>query len=82
MSSANGNFPLLPNNIEEVHAFWIAGGSCDGCSIAAVGASSPSVEDLLRGVIPGVPKVVLHHPELKTTFTHHRFCVGAAQIVQ
>ena len=56
--------PKTSNHIEEVHAFWIAGGSCDGCSIAAVGASSPSVEDLLRGVLPGMPKVVLHHPVL------------------
>ena len=56
--------PRTSNHIEEVHAFWIAGGSCDGCSIAAVGASSPSVEDLLRGVLPGMPKVVLHHPVL------------------
>ncbi len=56
--------PKTSNHIEEVHAFWIAGGSCDGCSIAAVGASSPSVEDLLRGVLPGIPKVVLHHPVL------------------
>jgi len=56
--------PKVSNHIEEVHAFWIAGGSCDGCSIAAVGASSPSVEDLLRGVLPGMPKVVLHHPVL------------------
>lgn len=64
MASSNGNIASLPDNIEEVHAFWIAGGSCDGCSIAAVGATSPSVEDLLRGVLPGVPKVVLHHPVL------------------
>ena len=55
---------LLPDNIEEVHAFWIAGGSCDGCSIAAVGATSPSVEDLTNGTIPGAPKVILHHPVL------------------
>lgn len=60
----NGTKSLLPDAIEEIHAFWVAGGSCDGCSIAAVGASSPSVEDLLRGTIPGVPKVVLHHPVL------------------
>lgn len=64
MTARSETFALLPNNIEEVHAFWIAGGSCDGCSIAAVGASSPSVEDLLRGVLPGIPKVVLHHPVL------------------
>ncbi len=48
----------------EVHAFWLAGMSCDGCSIAAVGATQPSVESLLTGTIPGVPKVVLHHPVL------------------
>ncbi|MDX1667598.1 MAG: hypothetical protein R3350_10225, partial [Saprospiraceae bacterium] len=55
---------LLPDNIEEIHAFWMAGGSCDGCSIATVGASSPSAEDLMNGRIPGIPKVVLHHPVL------------------
>jgi hydrogenase small subunit len=55
---------LLPDNIEEVHAFWVAGGSCDGCSVAAVGATSPSVEDLTNGTIPGAPKVILHHPVL------------------
>ena len=67
LSDTNGLNSLLPNHIEEVHAFWIAGGSCDGCSIAAVGATSPSVEDLLRGVLPGMPKVVLHHPVLAVT---------------
>ena len=51
-----------PLNI--VHVFWIAGMSCDGCSIAATGATNPSVEDLLLGNIPGLPKVVLHHPVL------------------
>ncbi len=49
---------------QEVHAFWLAGMSCDGCSIAAVGATQPSVESLLLGNIPGLPKVVLHHPVL------------------
>lgn len=47
-----------------VHAFWLAGMSCDGCSIAAVGATQPPVEDLLLGHIPGVPKLILHHPVL------------------
>ncbi len=51
--------PLGP--IKVVHAFWLAGMSCDGCSIAAVGATAPSVEDLIAGTIPGVPRVVLHH---------------------
>lgn len=55
---------LLPNAIEEVHVFWLAGASCDGCSISALGATSPSVEDLINEQVPGIPKVVLHHPVL------------------
>ncbi|MDP1848281.1 MAG: hypothetical protein Q8K79_10865 [Solirubrobacteraceae bacterium] len=57
-----GGSPDGPLNI--VHVFWIAGMSCDGCSIAASGATNPSVEDLLLGRIPNLPKVVLHHPVL------------------
>ncbi len=57
-----GGSPDGPLNI--VHVFWIAGMSCDGCSIAATGATNPSVEDLLLGRIPNLPKVVLHHPVL------------------
>ncbi|CAN5719639.1 hydrogenase small subunit [soil metagenome] len=50
--------------VETVHAFWLAGMSCDGCSVSATGATNPSVEDLLTGAISGLPKVVLHHPVL------------------
>jgi hydrogenase small subunit len=57
-----GGSPDGPLNI--VHVFWIAGMSCDGCSIAATAGTNPSVEDLLLGRIPNLPKVVLHHPVL------------------
>src|SRR3954454_23430106 len=50
--------------LTEVHVFWLAGMSCDGCSVAVTGATNPSVEDLLAGAIPGLPKVILHHPVL------------------
>jgi hydrogenase small subunit len=50
--------------LEKVHAFWFAGMSCDGCSIATLGATAPPVEDLLTGRLPGVPRVVLHHPAI------------------
>ncbi|MGI8912847.1 MAG: hydrogenase expression protein HypE [Chloroflexota bacterium] len=50
--------------VKVVHAFWLAGMSCDGCSVAVTGASAPSVEDLLTGRLPGMPRVVLHHPVL------------------
>jgi hydrogenase small subunit len=46
---------------EKVHAFWLAGMSCDGCSIAVLGATAPKVEDLLAGTLPGLPVLSLHH---------------------
>ena len=65
--NGSGNIPrfaLDPGPVSEVHAFWLAGMSCDGCSISIVGAQQPSVEQLLLGSIPGLPKVILHHPVL------------------
>jgi hydrogenase small subunit len=55
--AAGGRGPL-----DKVHAFWLAGMSCDGCTISTTGASTPSVESLLLGSHPGIPRVVLHHP--------------------
>ena len=57
-------FTLGSGPIKEVHAFWLAGMSCDGCSVAAVGARNPSVEQLVNAGIPGLPRVILHHPVL------------------
>jgi hydrogenase small subunit len=48
--------------IEKVHAFWFAGMSCDGCTVSVTGATAPSVESLLLGAHPGLPRVILHHP--------------------
>ncbi len=59
-----GAFANEMGPIKEVHAFWMAGMSCDGCSIAAVGAKNPSVEQLMLQRIPGLPKIILHHPVL------------------
>jgi len=55
---------LKEGPLRTVHAFWLAGMSCDGCTIAAAGATNPSVEDLLAGNLPGLPQVILHHPVL------------------
>ncbi len=48
--------------IEKVHAFWFAGMSCDGCTVSVTGAGKPSIESLLLGAHPGLPRVILHHP--------------------
>jgi hydrogenase small subunit len=57
-----------------VIVFWLSGISCDGCSIAALGATEPAVEELLTGSLPGIPVVVLHHYALAIEsgdhFTH------------
>jgi hydrogenase small subunit len=56
--------------IKMVHVFWLAGMSCDGCTIAVASATNPGVEGLLAGTFPGLPKVVLHHPVLSVEAGH------------
>ena len=47
----------------EVHVVWITAGlGCDGDTIAMTAATQPSIEELVLGAIPGIPKVVLHNP--------------------
>src|SRR5881227_3573463 len=48
--------------LEKIHLFWFAGMSCDGCSVSVTGAQAPTLESLLMGAHPGIPRVVLHHP--------------------
>jgi hydrogenase small subunit len=49
----------------EVHVLWLTAGlSCDGDSVSVTAAEQPSIEDILLGAIPGLPKVHLHNPVL------------------
>jgi hydrogenase small subunit len=51
--------------VKEVHVLWITAGlSCDGDSVSTTAASQPSIEDIVMGAIPGLPKVHLHNPVL------------------
>ena len=59
-AEAGPNSRLGP--LEKVHVFWFAGASCDGCTVSVTGARSPSVESLMMGAHPGLPRVILHHP--------------------
>jgi hydrogenase small subunit len=46
-----------------VSILWLTTGlGCDGDSIAMTSATNPSLEDLLRGCLPGMPPVILHNP--------------------
>jgi len=52
-------------SVEEIDLLWITAGlGCDGDTIAMTAATQPSLEDLLSGAIPWIPKVNLHNPFL------------------
>src|SRR5580658_10082420 len=54
-----------PPAVSDVHILWITAGlSCDGDSVSVTAAEQPSIEDVLLGAIPGLPKVHLHNPVL------------------
>jgi len=61
---ADAAHPTRFGPLQKLHVFWFAGMSCDGCSVAATGATTPSIESLLLGAHPGLPRMVLHHPVL------------------
>ncbi len=51
--------------VEDVHILWITAGlSCDGDSVSITAATQPSIEDVVMGAIPRLPKVHLHNPVL------------------
>ncbi|HEY1593303.1 MAG TPA: hydrogenase expression protein HypE [Solirubrobacteraceae bacterium] len=48
-----------------VHVLWLTSGlGCDGDSVAMTSATSPSLEDLIRGALPGAPRIALYNPLL------------------
>src|SRR5579864_3304738 len=54
-----------PPDVKEIHIIWMTTGlSCDGDSVSTTAASLPSIEDVILGAIPGLPKVHLHNPVL------------------
>src|SRR4051812_36763226 len=51
--------------VGEVHILWISEGmSCDGDTVSVTAAGQPSIEDVVLGIIPGLPKVHLHNKVL------------------
>jgi len=54
-----------PPDVKEIHVVWMTTGlGCDGDSVSITAASLPSIEDIVMGAIPGLPKVHLHNPVL------------------
>jgi len=53
------------SKITAIDILWITAGlGCDGDTIAMTGATQPSIEDIVLGAIPGIPKVHFHNPVL------------------
>jgi hydrogenase small subunit len=49
----------------EIHILWLTAGlGCDGDTVSTTAATQPSIEDIVMGAIPGLPKVHLHNPVL------------------
>ena len=54
-----------PQAISEIDILWITAGlGCDGDTIAMTAATQPSIEDIVLGSMPWIPKVRLHNPFL------------------
>ncbi|MDQ3827000.1 MAG: hydrogenase expression protein HypE, partial [Actinomycetota bacterium] len=50
---------------EEIDILWISEGmSCDGDSVSMTASGQPAIEDLVLGLIPGLPKVNVHNKVL------------------
>jgi hydrogenase small subunit len=55
----------MSKGVDEVHILWISEGmSCDGDTVSITAAMQPSIEEVVLGVIPGLPKVHLHNKVL------------------
>src|SRR3978361_841151 len=60
-----GRSTQRPPAVKEVHVLWMTTGlSCDGDTVSITAATQPSLEDVVLGAIPGLPKVHLHNPVL------------------
>ena len=54
-----------PQPIQEIDILWISAGlGCDGDTIAMTAATQPSIEDIVLGSMPWLPKVHFHNPFL------------------
>ena len=60
--------------VEELHILWISEGmSCDGDTVSITAATLPSIEEVVLGLIPGLPKVHLHNKVLSPTLGGEEF---------
>jgi hydrogenase small subunit len=65
MTSESSPGAVHHSDVGPIQILWLTTGlGCDGDSIAMTSATNPSLEDLLRGCLPGMPPVILHNQVL------------------
>jgi len=70
-SSTEGN---KKPGVDEVHILWTSEGmSCDGDSVSITAAMQPSLEEVVLGLIPGLPTVHLHNKVLSPSLGGKEF---------
>ena len=74
-----------PQAIPEIDILWITAGlGCDGDTISMTAATQPSIEEILLGGIPWIPKVRLHNPFLTydngAEFMEHFYSAAAGKL--
>jgi hydrogenase small subunit len=74
-----------PSDVKEIHVVWMTTGlGCDGDSVSITAAMQPSLEDVVLGAVPGLPKVHLHNPvlayEVGDDFMEHWYKAAAGQL--
>src|SRR5262249_60531916 len=64
-SAPYGRKTQLAPAIPEIDILWLSAAlGCDGDTVAITAATQPSLEDLVLGAIPGLPKINFHNPVL------------------
>ncbi len=63
-----------PSGVEEVHILWTSEGlSCDGDTVSITAARLPALEEVVLGLIPGLPKVHIHNKVLDPSLGGEEF---------
>lgn len=63
-----------PQGFDEIDILWISEGlSCDGDTVSVTASAQPPIEDVVTGLIPGLPKVNLHNKVLSPTLGGEEF---------
>ena len=85
MVAENKTFTHRQSPVKEIHVVWMTTGlGCDGDSVSITAATQPSIEDLVMGNIPGLPKVHVHNPviayEVGDEFMKYWFDAAAGKL--